>query len=56
MTTWALLFTLHVATAPAEPLAVAPWQNLNADASLHWLEQGAAETMAADLKKSGVAN
>ncbi|HEY4222252.1 MAG TPA: hypothetical protein VGO62_12940, partial [Myxococcota bacterium] len=38
----------------AEPVAVAPWKNLNDDVGLRWLEQGAAETLAADLKHSGM--
>lgn len=42
------------ASTVAQPVAVAPWKNLNDDASLRWLEQGAAETMAADLKRAGV--
>src|SRR5688572_10721854 len=37
-----------------EPVAVAPWQNLNRDDTLSWLEQGAAETMVADLRTAGV--
>lgn len=42
------------APSSLEPVAVAPWKNLNDDASLAWLEQGAAETMASDLKRAGV--
>lgn len=42
-----------VAVAAGEPLAVMPFRNLNADASLAWLEHGIAETMVSDLKKLG---
>ena len=51
-----LLFAalLTGSTSSPEPIAVAPWRNLNADQKLTWLEQGAAETMAADLKKGGL--
>ncbi len=50
----ALALASVVAVAAPEPVAVAPWQNLNDDAALRWLEQGAAETMAADLRRSGM--
>lgn len=39
---------------PLQPIAVAPFANLNDDASLRWLEAGAAETIAVDLKRAGV--
>ncbi len=49
-----LAFTFTLVASVAQPVAVAPWKNLNDDASLRWLEQGAAETMAADLKRAGI--
>ncbi|MCC7072444.1 MAG: hypothetical protein IT383_14035 [Deltaproteobacteria bacterium] len=47
------LAALAVALVP-EPIAVAPWRNLNAAPELDWLSQGAAETMAADLRGTGM--
>jgi TolB-like protein len=49
-----LLPTLLLGATSSSPVAVAPFQNLNDDGALRWLEQGAAETVRADLKKSGV--
>lgn len=37
------------------PIAVAPWRNLSSADDLRFLEQGAAETMTADLRRAGVA-
>jgi len=59
-----LMFLLLAAPAPPaptgsntpavpSPIAVAPFRNLANDASLGWLEQGAAETITADLKRMG---
>lgn len=50
----AVALSFVAGAAPSQPVAVAPWKNLNDDASLAWLEQGAAETMAADLKRAGL--
>lgn len=41
-------------SAVQEPIAVAPWRNLNAAPELEWLSQGAAETMATDLRSAGL--
>jgi TolB-like protein len=50
-----LLALLTTSLSAPAPVAVAPWRNLSGDASLRFLEQGAAETMTADLRRAGVA-
>jgi len=49
-----LALSLASLTAPG-PIAVAPWRNLSSADELRFLEQGAAETMTADLRRAGVA-
>jgi TolB-like protein len=49
-----LALSLASLTAPG-PVAVAPWRNLSSAEDLRFLEQGAAETMTADLRRAGVA-
>jgi TolB-like protein len=49
-----LLAVALLAAAPVDgPVAVFPFKNLNADTKLDWLKLGIAESMLADLKKSG---
>lgn len=55
-----LVLLTCAATVPAwakgpvdSPVAVMPFKNLNQAADLQWLSQGIAETMVADLRKSG---
>lgn len=43
------------AASAEAPVAVMPFKNLNADAELEWLRAGIAETLLADLRKSGTA-
>lgn len=54
MKRWSVLLLLLAAPAFAgNALAVLPFKNLNADPATDWLKLGIAETMVADLKKSG---
>ena len=47
----ALLLVLTAAAPAQGPVAVLPFRNLGADATLSWLELGMAETLTADLKR-----
>jgi TolB-like protein len=48
-----LLIALGTAAPVEGPVAVLPFKNLNADLTLDWLKLGMAETLIADLRRSG---
>jgi TolB-like protein len=48
----ALLLVLTAAAPAQGPVAVLPFRNLGADATLTWLERGMTETLTADLKRA----